>query len=77
MATLFLVTQPHAGRAQAPGGMGPAGRAIGVGVVTLETAQVPFTKTVLGRAVAYQQVDICPRVGGMIAEIVYDAGRSL
>ena len=46
-------------------------------MVTLETAQVPFTKTVLGRAVAYQQVDICPRVGGMIAEIVYDAGRSL
>ncbi|MBY6004585.1 efflux RND transporter periplasmic adaptor subunit [Salipiger bermudensis] len=43
--------------------------------MTLENEAVPFTTTVPGRAVAYQQVDIRPRVGGMISEIVYESGR--
>ncbi|WP_370203949.1 efflux RND transporter periplasmic adaptor subunit [Salipiger bermudensis] len=44
-------------------------------MITLEREPVPFTTTVPGRAVAYQQVDIRPRVGGMISEIVYESGR--
>lgn len=46
-----------------------------VGVVTLETADVPVTTTIPGRAVAYEQVDIRPRVGGVISEILYQPGR--
>ncbi|MBA84953.1 MAG: efflux transporter periplasmic adaptor subunit [Rhodobacteraceae bacterium] len=46
-----------------------------VGVVTLERQQVPFSTTVPGRAVAFEQVDIRPRVGGAISEIVYAAGQ--
>lgn len=46
-----------------------------VGVVTLERQKVPFSTTVPGRAVAFEQVDIRPRVGGTISEIVYAAGR--
>ncbi|MBK1635403.1 efflux transporter periplasmic adaptor subunit [Rhodovulum adriaticum] len=41
----------------------------------METQQVPFATTVPGRAVAYEQVDIRPRVGGIVSEIVYPPGR--
>ncbi|WP_375690270.1 efflux RND transporter periplasmic adaptor subunit [Pseudooceanicola sp. LIPI14-2-Ac024] len=59
---------------------GPPGMALGpteVGVVTLETANVPFSNTLPGRAVAFEAVDIRPRVGGVIAEIVYEPGRTV
>lgn len=46
-----------------------------VGVMTLEEAQVPYTVTLPGRAVAFQQTEIRPRVGGVIEEIAYTAGR--
>lgn len=45
--------------------------------MTLATEDVPFTVTVPGRAVAYQEVDIRPRVGGMISEVIYEPGRPL
>ena len=48
-----------------------------VGVVTLENADVPVTTTIPGRAVAYESVDIRPRVGGTISEIVYQPGRRI
>ncbi|MCF8481072.1 MAG: efflux RND transporter periplasmic adaptor subunit [Rhodospirillum sp.] len=63
--------------AQAPPGMdgppGPSGP-MTVGVVTLERSAVPYTVTLPGRAVAYEQVDIRPRVEGVIAEIPYELG---
>lgn len=52
------------------GAMGPTE----VGVITLEESAVPFTTTVPGRAVAFEEVDIRPRVGGTITEIVYTPG---
>lgn len=55
---------------------GPAGP-IAAGVITLEEAQVPFFVTLPGRAVAYEEVDIRPRVGGTIAEITYESGRQV
>lgn len=65
-----LVAQPAG-----PGVMGAAAGAMEVGVVEMATESVPFVTAVPGRAVAFQEVDIRPRVGGMIAEVVYEPGR--
>ncbi len=68
LAALALVLPADA---QQGGADGPTA----VGVLTLEPAQVPYTVTVPGRAVAFEQVDIRPRVAGVISEILYDPGR--
>ena len=59
---------------------GPPGAAAGpaeVGVITLERSEVPFSVTVPGRAVAFEEVDIRPRIDGTIAEIVYAPGADI
>ncbi len=57
-----------------PGGdRGP----IPAGVITLREAQVPFSVTLPGRAIAYEEVNIRPRVDGTINEIPYEAGRKV
>lgn len=62
--------------AQPAGGMGSGARGpLTVGVVTLEKTNVPQTVTLPGRAIAYEQVDIRPRVNGIISEIVYEPGK--
>ncbi len=71
-AVLVALSQPLAAQ-QPPGGA--AGGTAEVGVVTLDAQDVPYTVTVPGRAVAYREVDIRPRVGGMISSIVYESGR--
>lgn len=48
-----------------------------VGIVTLETTSVPYSVTLPGRAVAYAQTDIRPRVAGMVEDIVYQPGRQV
>ena len=48
-----------------------------VGTIVLETASVPYSVTLPGRAVAYAQTDIRPRVNGMVEEIVYQPGRAV
>jgi membrane fusion protein (multidrug efflux system) len=53
--------------------MGPTN----VGVITLESASVPYSVTLPGRAVASQQTEIRPRIGGVIQEIVYQPGRQV
>ncbi|MGI3169625.1 efflux RND transporter periplasmic adaptor subunit [Pseudooceanicola sp. C21-150M6] len=58
---------------QATGSAGPKA----VGVLALGSEDVPFAVTVPGRAVAFEQVDIRPRVAGVIAEILYQPGRPL
>ncbi len=74
LATSVLASlAPVAAQAQMPGPMGP----IAVGVVTLEQQDIPVTVTVPGRAVAYETVDIRPRVSGVISEIAYQPGRAL
>ncbi|WP_226573438.1 efflux RND transporter periplasmic adaptor subunit [Acuticoccus sediminis] len=57
-----------------PGGMGAPGPRE-VGVIEMKREEVPYVVTVPGRAVAYEQVDIRPRVGGIVSEVVYTAGR--
>ncbi|WP_135506939.1 efflux RND transporter periplasmic adaptor subunit [Roseovarius aestuariivivens] len=59
--------------AQAPGGQGPKP----VGVITLEKQAVPFTLTVPGRAVAFQESLIRPQVSGIIEDVVYDEGADI
>lgn len=71
LATLAALALPAAAQ---EGGNGPEGP-VEVGVITLEPAEVPYTITVPGRAVAYEQVDIRPRVAGVISEILYHPGR--
>lgn len=46
-----------------------------VGVMTTAEAEVPYTLTLPGRAIAYQQTAIRPQVGGEILEIAYDPAR--
>lgn len=48
-----------------------------VGVIEIATESVPFTVELPGRAVAYEQADIRPRVEGMVVEIPYAAGTEL
>lgn len=46
-----------------------------VGVTTTAEQDVPYTVTLPGRAIAYQQTGIRPQVGGEILEIVYDPAK--
>lgn len=62
--------------AQQAGGSG-APPAVPVGVITLDRHAVPRVVNLPGRAVAYQQADIVPRVGGIITKVLYTAGKKL
>lgn len=75
LVALPLVALPAMALAQgAPqGGTGPKP----VGVVTMAPAAVPFTVTLPGRAVAYEQADIRPRVEGLVEAIPYAPGRPI
>lgn len=55
----------------------PASGPIDVGTVTMSVQEVPRVVTLPGRAVAYQDVSVRPRVGGVIEEILYTPGQSL
>lgn len=48
-----------------------------VGTIEMARQEVPRIVTLPGRAVAYQEVDIRPRVGGVVEEILYTPGADL
>jgi membrane fusion protein (multidrug efflux system) len=48
-----------------------------VGVMSMIKQTVPRISTIPGRAVAFQQADIRPRVDGVIQSILYQAGKEL
>lgn len=50
---------------------------IEVGVIAMEPGNVPYVRTLPGRAVAFERTDIRPRVGGAIVEILYRPGVML
>lgn len=50
---------------------------IEVGVVEMALQEIPRVATSPGRAVAFQEVEVRPRVGGVIEEILYTPGQSL
>lgn len=55
----------------------PRGGPVDVGVITVALEDAPIVTTLAGRAVAYESVDIRPRVGGVVGEISYAAGRRI
>lgn len=56
-----------------PGPPGPKA----VGVITLEKHSVPRVYTLPGRAVAYEEAGIRPRVNGIVTEILYTPGEEI
>ena len=58
-----------------PGGGGQPKGPTEVGVVELLTKDIPYTLTLPGRAVAYEETDIRPRVSGVIEEVAYQPGQ--
>jgi membrane fusion protein (multidrug efflux system) len=58
-----------------PGGMaqGPAA----VGTITMQQQDVPYVRTLPGRAVAFESGEIRARVGGVVEAILYKAGDTL
>ncbi|WP_319411773.1 efflux RND transporter periplasmic adaptor subunit [uncultured Cohaesibacter sp.] len=77
MMILIGLMAPSSPMAQpAPGGAGGLSQGpLTVGVITLQESDVPYEITLPGRAVAYEKVDIRPRVEGVISEISYKPGR--
>lgn len=67
--------QVHAQAGPPPGGA--AAQPMKVGVVEMRRQSAPRVFTLPGRAVAYEQVSIRPRVDGMITEILYEPGKPL
>ncbi|SFT05906.1 membrane fusion protein, multidrug efflux system [Sulfitobacter marinus] len=59
-----------------PGGMPVAG-SLEVGVIEMQMQEIPRIVTAPGRAVAFQNVEVRPRVGGVVEEILYTPGQLL
>ncbi|TNC51225.1 efflux RND transporter periplasmic adaptor subunit [Rubellimicrobium rubrum] len=74
---LILALPSGLAQAQTPGGppgaeeAGPAE----VGVIELLAEDVPYALTLPGRAVAFEEADVRPRVSGVIEEVAFQAGR--
>ena len=80
-AAAFVLVMPALALSQTgPGGPGAAGGARGpteVGVMTAARSTVPVTVTLPGRAVAFQQAAITPKVGGEVREVAYEPGSTV
>lgn len=72
-SALMLAGLPLA--AQTAGGAAAKPRE--VGVITAEKQEVPRSYVLPGRAVAYEEADIRPRMTGVITEILYEPGRAI
>ena len=73
ISLLFVATQVTA---QTPPGGAPQGPT-NVGTVTVKTVEVPYIRTLPGRAVAFETGEIRARVSGLVEEILYTAGDKL
>ena len=70
--SVVLAAAPHKTMAQSPQMPPPQ-----VGVVEVARQEVPHILILPGRAVAQAETEIRPRVGGLITEILYEAGSEL
>lgn len=61
----------------APPGGGRPSEPTAVGTIEIKREPVPFTVQLPGRAVAFEQADIRPRVEGVVKEIPYTSGREV
>lgn len=76
VSALVLMAQPLA--AQMAGGSGQgAQKPREVGVITAERQEVPRSYVLPGRAVAYEQADIRPRLTGVVTAILYEPGKPI
>lgn len=67
-ASMATAQTPPGGASQGP---------TSVGTVTIQTVDVPYIRTLPGRAVAYETGEIRARVSGLVEEILYSAGDTL
>lgn len=77
MAATAVLAVTVACGAQAQERAPEAGGSLEVGVIDLQRQDVPRIVTLPGRAVAYQEVELRPRVGGVIEELLYTPGQLL
>ncbi|MEP3675245.1 efflux RND transporter periplasmic adaptor subunit [Sulfitobacter sp.] len=61
----------------APGGGMPEMGPSEIGVIEMTLQEVPRVVTAPGRAVAFQEVEVRPRVGGVVEEVLYTPGQLL
>jgi len=73
VAPLALMSGTAAAQGRPPGSGGPAQ----VGVVAMTLQDVPYMRTLPGRAVAYEEAAIRPRVSGAVEEILHVAGATV
>ncbi|RBO53435.1 efflux RND transporter periplasmic adaptor subunit [Rhodovulum sp. BSW8] len=73
LAALVWLTPAALAQEPATGGAPP----MQVGVIEMQRQEVPRTVTLPGRAVAFEDVEIRPRVDGVVEEVVYKPGRPL
>ena len=75
-ALIFVVFSASMAAAQTPPG-GASQGPTSVGTVTVQTVDVPYIRTLPGRAVAYETGEIRARVSGLVEEILYTPGDTL
>ena len=76
VGAIACLASPAAAQPAGPGGGGAQGP-MEVGVIELKKERTPYSVTVAGRAVAFEQVDVRPRVAGVVSEILYEPGKKV
>ncbi|MDP3339231.1 efflux RND transporter periplasmic adaptor subunit [Frigidibacter sp.] len=76
LAALALLSGPAVAQGGPPPGGAPAGPTE-VGVMELTLEPVARSYTIPGRAVAFEETQVRPRVGGVVTEILYSPGRQV
>ena len=76
VSLICLMFAASVATAQTPPGGKPQGPS-NVGTVTVQTVEVPYIRTLPGRAVAFETGEIRARVSGVVEEILYTAGDKL
>lgn len=77
LVAAFALTLPQAELLHAQDAPPAARAAREVGVITLEASDVPYSVTLPGRSIAFEEVAIRPRVSGVISEILYEPGSDV
>lgn len=78
VAAALLTTHQAFAQGRPPGGGSRGGGGpTQVGVMVTAEQDVPYTVTLPGRAIAFQETSIRPQVGGEVLEIVYQPGHAV